>query len=435
MDDIVICSRNHEEHVIHELQVLQSLQDNGLVIHVEKCVWGVQELEYLGHKILAAGVLPLPSQVAAIQDFPRLTIIKELQAFLDMVKFYRRFLPSIARTLRPLTDGLRGGRKGADKLEWSTAMDAAFAGAKQALLSATHLAHPTVGAELSVVVDASVTHVGACLQQQLPGRRDWQPLGYFSKKLEAAQQKYSAFDRELFACYAGIGHFRYMLDGRRFAIFTDHKLLTYALARVSDPWTARQSRQLSYVAKHTSDIRHIAGAANMVADTLSRPLGHAAAEGPPSATTCVKAPSGSQVVALQVGKLNSSPPSLPGMAAGVADMQLAADISFHRMAASQVRCPSTLQAAKSSSLSVRNVQVERASLLCDDVAPGITRPLVPLVDRPAVFHSIHSVAYPQYMLPSVWCLHVLCGRAWAETWYLCVESVSSASGGRYTNSQ
>ncbi len=107
-------------------------------------MWGVQELEYLGHKISAAGVLPLPSHVAAIQDFPRPTIIKELQAFLGMVNFYRRFLPSIARTLRPLTDALRGGRKGADKLEWSAAMDAAFAGAKQSLLTATHLAHPTV---------------------------------------------------------------------------------------------------------------------------------------------------------------------------------------------------------------------------------------------------------------------------------------------------
>jgi hypothetical protein len=87
-------------------------------------------------------------------------------------------------------------------LEWSAAMEAAFAAAKQSLLSATHLAHPTVGAELSVVVDASATHVGACLQQRLPGKKAWQPLGFFSKKLEAAQQKYSAFDRELFACFA-----------------------------------------------------------------------------------------------------------------------------------------------------------------------------------------------------------------------------------------
>jgi hypothetical protein len=178
-----------------------------------------------------------------------------------------------------------------------------------------------VGAELSVVVDASATHVGACLQQQIPGKKAWQPLGFFSKKLEAAQQKYSAFDRELFACFAGIRHFRFMLDGRRFAIFTDHKPLTYALARVSEPWTACQTRQLSYVAEYTSDIRHIAGAANVVADTLSRPPGHAAAERPPSAATCGKAPSGSQVVALQGGKLNSSLPSLLGVVVSVADVQ------------------------------------------------------------------------------------------------------------------
>ncbi len=157
-------------------------------------------------------MLPLPSHVAAIQDFPRPTNIKELQAFLGIVNFYRRFLPSIGRTQRPLTDALRSGRKGADRLEWSAAMDAAFAGAKQSLLTATHLADPTVGAELPVVVDASATHVGACLQQRLPGKKAWQPLGFFSKKLEAARQKYSAFDRELFSCFVRIRHFRYIVS-------------------------------------------------------------------------------------------------------------------------------------------------------------------------------------------------------------------------------
>jgi hypothetical protein len=114
-----------------------------------------------------------------------------------MVNFYRRLLPSIDCTLRPLTDELGGGMKGQDNLEWLAPMDADFAGAKQALRSATDMAHPTVGSEPWVVVDASASHVGACLQQQLPGKKDWQPLGFFSKKLKAAQQKYAASDREL----------------------------------------------------------------------------------------------------------------------------------------------------------------------------------------------------------------------------------------------
>ncbi len=64
---------------------------------------------------------------------------------------------------------------------------------------------------------------------------------------------------------------RHLLEGRKFTVYTDHKPLTYAISRVSDPWTARQSRQLAYVAEYTSDIHHIAGAENIVADTLSLP--------------------------------------------------------------------------------------------------------------------------------------------------------------------
>ena len=82
----------------------------------------------------------------------------------------------------------------------------------------------------------------------------------------------------------------------------------------------------------TSDIRQIAGAANLVADTLSRPPGHVAAKELPPAATCVKVPPGSQVAALWGGKQNSSPPSLPGVAAVVADLKPAADISFSKIA-------------------------------------------------------------------------------------------------------
>jgi hypothetical protein len=115
VNDIIIGSRNHGEHVVHVRVVMQALQYNGLMIHAENCVWWVPELEYLVHKILAASVLSFPSHVAAIQEFPRPTIIKELQAFSGMVNFFRRFLTRISHTLRPLTDELCGGKKGAEQ--------------------------------------------------------------------------------------------------------------------------------------------------------------------------------------------------------------------------------------------------------------------------------------------------------------------------------
>jgi hypothetical protein len=271
VDDVLVCSVDHAAHQKHLRQLFEALQRHNLVLHAEKCVWGASSIDFLGHRVSAGGVQPLPSHVAAVQEFPRPVTVRELQAFLGMVNFYRRFLPVVTKTLKPLTDALGGRLRGTDAVMWTAECAGAFKAAKQALLRATCLAHPVAGARLSLAVDASATHVGGTLQQQLPGRNTLQPLGFFSKKLEPAQQKYSAFDRELFDVYAGIRHFRHMLEGRRFTVFMDHKPLTHAVARMSDPWTARQCWHLAYIAEYTSDIQHVAGAANVVADTLSRP--------------------------------------------------------------------------------------------------------------------------------------------------------------------
>jgi hypothetical protein len=135
--------------------------------------------------------------------------------------------------------------------------------------------------------------------------------------------RYSAFDRELFACVTGICHFRFMLEGRPFTIYTDHKPLTFALGKVSEPWTAMQSRQLSYVAEFTTDIRHIPGSENIVADTLSRP----------------------------------PPPALPAAATGgpaVAAVAVSSvSLDYARIAANQRSCQETLKAAHSSSLQLQ----------------------------------------------------------------------------------
>jgi hypothetical protein len=150
-------------------------------------------------------------------------------------------------------------------------MEASFLAVKAALSKATWLGHPDPKARLALQVDASFSHIGAALHQQPKGHSTWQPLGFFSRKLEAAQAKWSAFDRELFACVEGIRHFRFILEGRSFTIFTDHKPLVGALACISDPWTARQCRHLAYVAEFTADIWHVAGLDNIAADALSWP--------------------------------------------------------------------------------------------------------------------------------------------------------------------
>ena len=71
--------------------------------------------------------------------------------------------------------------------------------------------------------------------------------------------------------FLALHHFRFELEGRKFHILTDHLPLVSALSRVSPPWSSRQQRQLSYISEFTSDLRHTPGAANVVADNLSRP--------------------------------------------------------------------------------------------------------------------------------------------------------------------
>ena len=73
------------------------------------------------------------------------------------------------------------------------------------------------------------------LQQDVAG--SWAPLAIYSKKLSSAESRYSTFDRELFAAYSALRHFRFLLEGKEFVLFTDHKPLTQALFRTSPPWS------------------------------------------------------------------------------------------------------------------------------------------------------------------------------------------------------
>ena len=70
--------------------------------------------------------------------------------------------------------------------------------------------------------------------------------------------------------YEATKHFQYFVQGLPFTIYTDHKPLENAVHKKTDSLTVLQQRQLSYIAEHTSDIIHIAGKQNVLADALSR---------------------------------------------------------------------------------------------------------------------------------------------------------------------
>ena len=349
LDDILVASPIPDQHLRDLTTVFDRLEQHGLVIYPGKCVFGVAEITFLGHVVNAEGLRPMPTRVTAIKEFPCPTTIKELQAFLGVIYFYHMFVPAAAQLLLPLYNVLVGRPARTSPVKWWTTMDETFQVAKTALASATLLVYPRADAPTAVTVDASDMAIGSTLKQFTDVL--WRPLAFFSRKLQPAQTRYSAFDRELLAAHAAFRHFRYFLEGRQFSLFTDHKPLTFALSKISDAWSARQQRQLSAISEFTVDIRHMAGKDNVVADALSR-----------AAISAISG--GIDFLALATTQL-ADPVGMTACQTAITGLQLK-DIPFGP---------------------------NNTTLLCD-VSLGRPRPLVPVSFRRRIFDTLHGLSHP-----------------------------------------
>lgn len=269
IDDILIFSSSIEEHKTHLRQLFDRLKQYGVLINTSKCVLGKSEVDFLGYHVSAAGTRPLSTKVQAIQGYAVPKTIKELRRFLGMMNFYRRFIPNAAQLQAPLNAILSGPKvKSTHPVEMTPDLMRIFEDCKTSLSQATLLAHPDATAELAIVTDASDSAIGAVLQQRKG--TDWQPLAFYSHKLSSAQVKYSPYDRELLAVYEAIKYFRHMVEARTFAIYTDHKPLTFAFSLNKEKCSPRQFRHLDFIAQFTTDLRFLPGKKNIVADALSR---------------------------------------------------------------------------------------------------------------------------------------------------------------------
>ena len=147
IDDVLVTSASAAQHERDLWQLFSTLQRFGLALNINKCVFGTCEFEFLGHHVSTQDIRPLLEKVEAVKCFECPRTLKS-----RMVNFYRRFLPNIAATMRPLTDALLGTPC---QLTWNDAMTSAFIRTKQRLAEATLLFHPTSDADLRINTDAS----------------------------------------------------------------------------------------------------------------------------------------------------------------------------------------------------------------------------------------------------------------------------------------
>ena len=268
VDDILVASEDENQHTEDLRAVFTRLSQYGLLINELKSQFGVKKLHFLGHVVEPEGLTPLPEKVAAVANFPKPHTTTEVQRFLGMVGYYRRFIDHAAHKMAPLYDLIKGPRGKKKKVVWNKTAEAAFEAARRSLVEATQLQYPKPHTETSIAVDASGQAVGGVLQQKIDGH--WKPLGFFSKKLKPAETRYSTFGRELLAAYLAVKHFLFYVRHIPFYILTDHRPLVLAFAKRTQRDIPREDSHINVISLYTTDVRYIKGQQNQIADALSR---------------------------------------------------------------------------------------------------------------------------------------------------------------------
>ena len=265
IDDLLLFSHSWDDHLQQLKKLFSKLADANLVINLNKCDFVKTSVQYLGYEVGHGQVAPPKAKVQAILDFPTPRNKKEVQRYLGMIGYYRRFILNFSGITAPLTDLLRKGVK----FFWSDECNAAFSNTRLILANYPVLRAPDFDKPFTLAVDASQVGVGSVLLQEDEGSI-LHPVCYFSKKLNKAQRNYSVIEKELLALILSLQHFGVYLQSAPvpITVFTDHHPLKF-LNRFKGK-NQRLTRWSLLLQEYVLDIRHIKGIQNVLADCLSR---------------------------------------------------------------------------------------------------------------------------------------------------------------------
>jgi len=269
MDDILVYTKTEEEHDRLVKMVLGRLQNNGLAISPEKCVWKAEKVEFLGYVIGRNGISMSQDKVEAVLSLERPTSLKEVQSFLGFANFYRRFIQSYSQVARPLTELTK--RKEDGQWSWNPEAEKAFEDLKKQFTTAPILNHFDPSKPVIIETDASDFAIGAVLSQRDEENR-LHPIAFHSRKFSPAEINYEIHDKELLAVVDAFKHWRLYCEGaeHQIQVFSDHQNLEYFTT--TKVLNRRQARWAQELAGIDFRIYYRPGTQNGKPDALSRRL-------------------------------------------------------------------------------------------------------------------------------------------------------------------
>ena len=174
IDDILVYSKDAQEHEHHLRIVLQIVREKQLFAKLSKCDFWLKEVSFLGHIMYAKGIRVDPIKIEAIVSWKPPRNVIEVRSFLGLVRYYRRFVKGFSFIDPTLTKLLRKGVK----FEWDDKCQSSFDQLKKILVETPVLTQPTPGREYSMYSDASRIGFECVLIQ------DGKVVAYASKQLK-----------------------------------------------------------------------------------------------------------------------------------------------------------------------------------------------------------------------------------------------------------
>ena len=277
LDDVLIYSNTREEHLTHIRKVLEVLRTRKLYAKGTKCEFFRKEVQFLGFQVRGGTVDKDPAKVAAVQDWPVPTTVREVRSFLGLAGFYRKFVKDFAKIAKPLTDILKSTQfeekygapfKKQAPVTLGPAEVSAFKALKEALTSAPCLVifDPTKPTE--VWADASWSHstIGAVLLQD--HGKGMQPVAFLSRVMNGPESRYPTFEQELLALKIAMEEWRHYLLPIHFVARTDHNGLKFL--QTQKHLRERQWHWLAFFSEYQFDLVYRPGKQMTVPDALSR---------------------------------------------------------------------------------------------------------------------------------------------------------------------
>ena len=230
IDDITVHSKTADLHFQHLEIIFERLKKANLKLNPAKCVWFKKEVDVLGHSVSQKGIKMNCEKVKSIKLFPTPKCVKDIQCFLGLSGYYRRFVKDYSKHAKPLTNLLE--KKFTNKFNWNSDCQAAFDFLKNRLTEEPILAHFDETKLCTIYTDASGYAVGAILAQK--SESGDHVVAYASRTLNQAEKNYSTSEKECVAVIFGIKKFRCYIASQHFKVVSDHIALL-SLLNIKEP--------------------------------------------------------------------------------------------------------------------------------------------------------------------------------------------------------